>query len=56
MSMIYCEYCDRNIDTDFDATHCIVDDTTFVCNLSDDSQPEGDFSGAGGLDDERYGR
>jgi len=77
MSMQYCGFCDRNVDTDFNAEHFNLENGRLVCNQVDDSpgvepgprltldqkmarpysvEEQGDFSGAGGLDDERYGR
>lgn len=56
MSVIYCDGCDRFVDLDFEDTHVLVGESEVACQTSDDSEPQADFSGAGGLDDERYGR
>ena len=33
MSVIYCEFCDRHVDTDFDLDHCEGDDCEgCICN------------------------
>jgi hypothetical protein len=46
MSVIYCEVCDRNVDLDLDDSHMSVGDAEYACNMQDDSEPAGDFSGA----------